>query len=68
MNVPDDLLPDRWFVKRIEHSKNEAAWWIAANPKRGEGKIFAKGDWEAAVSYARERAQAQGLGEPTTEK
>lgn len=50
-------LPNKWFVKRIIGSQNEAAWWIAANPYTGEGKVFARDEWDDAVAYANERSQ-----------
>ena len=50
-------LPDKWFVKRITASNNERAWWIAANPHTGEGKVFARDEWDDAVAYANERSQ-----------
>lgn len=49
-------LPDKWFVRRIKESTNEQAWWIAANPKRGIGKVFHKDDWEQANAWAAEQA------------
>ena len=49
-------LPDVWMVKRIKDSNNPAAWWVAANPRRGEGKIFAKDEWDKAMAYADEKA------------
>lgn len=45
-------LPDVWMVRRIKDSTNEAAWWVAANPRWNEGKVFAKHEWDQAVAYA----------------
>jgi hypothetical protein len=60
MGVEQVRLPDKWFVKKIDTSENEAAWWIAANPYLGEGKIFAKDEHEDAMTYAAQRATETG--------
>lgn len=48
-------LPDKWMVRRIQQSTNEQAWWIAANPAKGIGKVFPKDQWDEANQWAIEQ-------------
>lgn len=43
------------MVRRIQQSTNEQAWWIAANPAKGIGKVFPKDQWDEANQWAIEQ-------------
>lgn len=55
LNALQSMMPDKWIVRRISPGGNDQSYWIAANPRTFEGKIFAKADHDKALDYVNEK-------------
>ena len=54
LNALQAMMPDKWMIKKIA-SGDPKAYWIAANPRTLEGRVFAKEDHDKALDYVNEK-------------
>lgn len=55
LNALQAMMPDKWMVRKIDPGGTKQNYWIAANPRTMEGRIFAKDEHNKALDYVNEK-------------
>lgn len=59
LNALQAMMPDKWMVRKITPGGTQQNYWIAANPRTLEGRLFPKDEHDKALDYVNERNKFQ---------